>query len=200
MILLHGVNGPTAFYREQAEFFAAHGYRVVLPHYMEAGHGQTASDDNYAAWVAAVRKTMDDSRSVSPSPTVVVGYSLGASVALALGSEGRGPGAIAEFYGSLPDKYFLALKGMPPLLILHGDQDRNIPVYNALQLSRLCSQAGFKCDMHIYPKEGHGFTPEALRDADERTLRFFSQVVGSRVEGNAAQGSPRQADSWAGRE
>jgi carboxymethylenebutenolidase len=191
MILLHGVNGPSPFYREQAAFFAAHGYRVVLPHYMDAGHGQSATDENYAAWVAAVRKTMDDSRGVPPSQTVVVGYSLGASVALALGSEGRGPEAIAEFYGSLPDRYFRELKGMPPLLILHGDQDRNIPVYNALQLSRLCSQAGFKCDMHIYPKEGHGFSPEAVRDADERTLRFFSQIAGSRAEGNLRKESPR---------
>ena len=126
LILLHGVNGPSPFYREQAAFFAAHGYRVVLPHYMEAGHGQAATDENYEAWTAAVRRTMDDSRGVSPAATVVVGYSLGASVALALGSEGRGPDAIAEFYGSLPDSYFRDLKGMPPLLILHGDQDRNI--------------------------------------------------------------------------
>jgi dipeptidyl aminopeptidase/acylaminoacyl peptidase len=92
---------------------------------------------------------------------------------LAFGSEGNGPDGIAEFYGSLPDKYFRDLKGMPPLLILHGGQDQNIPVYNALQLSRLCVQAGFDCDMHIYSTEGHGFTPEALKDADQRVLQFF---------------------------
>jgi dienelactone hydrolase len=177
MILLSGVNGPSQFYREQAAFFAKHGYRVVLPHYLEAGHGTNATDGNYESWTNAVRKTIDDSQKDQSSPTVVVGFSLGASVALALGSQGHGPDAIAEFYGSLPDRYFRDLKGMPPLLILHGDQDQNIPVYNAIQLSQLCSQAELKCDMHIYSKEGHGFTAESLRDADQRTLRFFSQVL-----------------------
>ena len=177
MILLHGVGGPSVFYREQASFFASHGYRVVLPHYMDAGKGQAATDGNYEAWTAAVRNTLDNFEDGHQSPTVIVGYSLGASVALALGSKGNGPDAIAEFYGSLPDRYFRDLKGMPPLLILHGGQDTNIPVYNALQLSQLCTQAGFDCQMRTYPTEGHGFTPEALKDADQRVLAFFETVL-----------------------
>lgn len=178
MILLHGVNGPSAFYREQASFFAGHGYRVVLPHYLEAGKGDAATDGNYEAWTAAVRNTMERFQNNHHSATVIVGYSLGASVALALGSEGEGPDGIAEFYGSLPDKYFRDLKGMPPLLILHGGQDTNIPVYNALQLSQLCEQAGLKCEKHIYPAEGHGFTADAQRDADQRVLQFFATALG----------------------
>jgi dienelactone hydrolase len=177
MILLHGVNGPSAFYREQASFFAGHGYRVVLPHYMDAGKGQAATDGNYQTWVAAVRNTIDNLQDGHRSSTVIVGFSLGASVALALGSEGNGPDGIAEFYGSLPDRYYRDLKGMPPLLILHGGQDTNIPVSNALQLSQLCVQAGFNCDMHIYSTEGHGFTPEALRDADQRVLEFLDRFA-----------------------
>jgi dienelactone hydrolase len=177
MILLHGVGGPSAFYREQASFFANHGYRVVLPHYLEAGKGNAATDGNYDAWTAAVRNTIENSHGGQPSPTVIVGYSLGASVALALGSEGNGPSGIAEFYGSLPDKYYRDLKGMPPLLILHGAKDTNIPVYNALQLSQLCEQAELKCQMHVYPAEDHGFSPGALKDADQRVLAFFESIL-----------------------
>ena len=94
-------------------------------------------------------------------------------MALALGSAGQGPDAIAELAGSLPDRYLRDLQGMPPLLILHGGRDTEVPVNNALQLSRLCMEAELRCEEHIYPEQGHLLTPEALRDADERVLRFF---------------------------
>jgi dienelactone hydrolase len=177
LILLHGVSGPSPFYTQQAEFFAHHGFRVVLPHYLEASHGSAATDEHYEAWVTAIRNVMiAEGR---PVPTVIVGYSLGASIALALGSQGDGPDAIAEFYGSLPDRYFRDLRGMSPLLILHGDRDINIPATNAIQLAKLCSAAQFTCDMHIYPREGHGFTSEVLQDADQRVLQFFAKVIPS---------------------
>lgn len=177
LILLHGVGGPSDFYRGQARFFADHGYHVFMPHYMDARRGQNGSDANYDAWTAAVRQTLNSLPSSSQSATVMVGYSLGASVALALGSQGEGPDAIAEFYGSLPDKYYEALKGMPPLLILHGERDDNIPVANALQLSRLCKEAELACQVHLFPREGHGFTPQTLQQADELVLQFFEPLL-----------------------
>jgi dienelactone hydrolase len=151
VILLHGVGGPSAFYRAQAEFFTQHGYRVELPHNMDAGYGQAGTDENYAAWV-------------------------GASVALALGSQGKGPDAIVEFYGSLPDHYYRNLAGMPALLLLHGERDTNIPVINAQQLLQLCVQSKFACESHIHPNEGHGFGSQAQHDAEQRTLQFLSQI------------------------
>jgi dienelactone hydrolase len=180
LILLHGVSGPSPFYTQQAEFFADHGFRVVLPHYLEASHGSASTDEHYENWVAAVRNVMSESNAQiegRPVHTVIVGYSLGASIALALGSQGEGPDAIAELYGSLPDKYFRDLRGMPPLLILHGERDTNIPVNNAIQLAKLCAAAHFTCETHIYPGEGHGFTSQSLRDADQRILQFFAKVV-----------------------
>ena len=176
VILLHGVGGPSAFYREQAEFFAQHGYRVELPHYMDAGHGQAGTDENYSAWVGAVRQVLDRSEASHPPAVFIVGYSLGASVALALGSQGKGPDAIVEFYGSLPDPYYHNFVGMPPLLLLHGEHDTNIPVINAQQLLQLCVQSNLACESHIYPNEGHGFQPQAQHDAEQRTLQFLSQV------------------------
>jgi dienelactone hydrolase len=105
----------------------------------------------------------------------LVSYSLGASVALAAGSQRASVGAIADWYGSLPDSFFRSLKGMPPLLILHGQRDIIIPVSNARQLIRLCELAHFTCESHIYADEGHGFLGKALADADARTLAFFAK-------------------------
>ena len=59
--------------------------------------------------------------------------------------------AVAEWYGSLPDEFFYQLKGMPPLLILHGQHDDNIPVSNAQQLIQLCRMKNFPCESDIYP-------------------------------------------------
>ena len=66
---------------------------------------------------------------------------------------------------------------MPPLLILHGERDTNIPVSNARQLIRLCELKHFTCDNHLYPDQAHGFDAATIKDADERTLTFFARFA-----------------------
>jgi dienelactone hydrolase len=123
-----------------------------------------------------VRDLVATLRQASPAEKIyVVGYSLGASVALAAGSRKLPVAAIAEWYGSLPDQFFRSLEGMPPLLILHGERDANIPVRNAQQLIRLCGIAHFSCAGHIYSDQIHGFDETTTVDADGRTLAFFAE-------------------------
>lgn len=181
LILLHGVSGPgLALYREQAEFFAGHGYAVLLLHYFDATGSNTPSDKNYATWEIAVSDLIFELRK-NPAWTTrkvgIVGFSLGASVALAAGSQNVDVNAIAEWYGSLPDAFFERRKGMPPLLILHGQRDPTIPIINAQQLARLCELEHYRCESHFYPSEGHGFTGTALKDADKRTLDFLAREL-----------------------
>lgn len=177
LILLPGTGGPEVpFYRSQAEFFASKGYTTLMLHYFDAASSRSPDDKNYEAWSAAVRDlvTLCAQRPEWKSRDVfVMGYSLGASIALAAGSEDLPVQAIAEWYGSLPDSFFLAMKGMPPLLILHGARDDNIPVMNAQQLIRLCGLKKLDCASHIYPDEPHGFSPSSNAEADARTLAFF---------------------------
>ncbi|WP_433964741.1 dienelactone hydrolase family protein [Tunturiibacter gelidiferens] len=179
LILLHGASGPSmGFYRDQAEYFSNNGYTVFLPHYFDATKSSNPTMDNYRAWVNVV-KTLLSEQGISVAPahrrSVLVGYSLGASVALAAGSQGVPVDAIAEWYGSLPDDFFYHLQGMPPLLILHGERDSSIPITNAQQLIKLCGIKQFQCESHIYADQGHGFVGAALKDADSRTLSFFSR-------------------------
>lgn len=66
---------------------------------------------------------------------------------------------------------------MPPLLILHGELDRNIPVSSAQQLQKLCELKQLTCESHLYSDQGHGFSGAALQDARQRTLSFFAKYL-----------------------
>jgi dienelactone hydrolase len=179
LVFLHGSSGPDSeFYRAQAQFFAGNGYEVLLLHYFDASPSRQPTDQNYHVWAQALEDLVR-ACGISPSfigrPIFVVGDSLGASVALAAGSQGLPVRAIAEWYGSLPDKFFYNFKTMPPLLILHGALDDNIPVSSAQQLVQLCAMKQLICADHIYPDQQHGFSGNALGDAEQRTLRFFKE-------------------------
>lgn len=176
LILLHGSGGPDMpFYREQAKLFASKGYTVIMPHYFDATGSHEPTTEHYQAWVNVVQTLLTEHP--ASKTVVLLGYSLGASIALAAGSENLPVTAIAEWYGSLPDDFFYHMQGMPPLLILHGENDTNIPVMNAQQLIKLCAMKQLTCESHIYSEQGHGFRGNDLEDADQRTLSFFSRFL-----------------------
>lgn len=181
VIMLHGAGGPDVpLYRGLAQFLATQNYTVLFLHYFDATDTFRASDRNYLAWERAVSDLVDDCHK-NPARgkrrIALLGFSLGASVALAAGSQAIPVAAVAEWYGSLPDEFFYKLKGMPPLLILHGQHDDNIPVANAQQILQLCGMKNFTCESHIYSDQGHGFLPPAYDDAVKRTLDFFSRQL-----------------------
>ncbi len=181
ILLLHGHSGP-ANYGAQAVWFQQHGFTVLLPHYTDVSpwRGEHAQDEVYAKWIEALRALIDEvhSEDAGARHIGIVGYSQGASLALAAGSQSIPVDAVVEWYGSLPDNFFARRKGMPPLLILHGQLDTVIPVSNAQQLMRLCQMDRLTCESHIYPGMGHGLVDPDLDsagvvDADERTLLFL---------------------------
>jgi dienelactone hydrolase len=181
LILLHGASGPgVPLYRDQATYFSDHGYTVLLLHYFDATGSSTPSDKNYAIWEKTVLDLIIEARknpAWADRKFALIGFSLGASVALAAGSQKAPVAAIADWYGSLPDLFFEQRKGMQPLLILHGQQDPIIPVVNAQQLTRLCEMEHYSCESHFYAGEGHGFSDASLQDADQRTLDFFKRKL-----------------------
>jgi carboxymethylenebutenolidase len=176
LVVLHGVSGLSMpFYKDQAAYFGEHDFHVFFPHYFDATHSPAATTDHYRVWEQVVEDLVAQCHQVSSVKKVfLVGYSLGASVALAAGSQGVSVNGIAEWYGSLPDEFFYQMKGMPPLLILHGERDANIPIDNGQQLVKLCDMKQLHCDHHFYPDQGHGFSGKSVEDADQRTLAFFA--------------------------
>jgi dienelactone hydrolase len=175
LVLLHGASGPVPFYRDHAKFFGKEGFHVLMPHYFDATRGQSPSPENYQKWASLTADFVAECRKQASTKAVfLIGFSLGSSVALAAGSQNVSVDAIADWYGSLPDEFFYQMKGMPPLLILHGERDSNIPIVNAEQLVKVCEMKHLECEHHFYADQEHGFGGKALEDAHQRTLTFFA--------------------------
>jgi dienelactone hydrolase len=177
MIFLRG-SGPSDldFGRSEARFFADHGFRVLLADYLTVTSNVEPKSANYRRWAQVVEDIVADLRS-RPIPLnrkiALVGQDLGASVALLAASHKVGVDAIAEWSGLLPNEFFPKLQTLPPLLIIHGEQDQQVPVVNARQLVRLCELKDFTCEAGIYPNEGNAFTARAVDSANQRILTFL---------------------------
>jgi dienelactone hydrolase len=162
--------------RAQARFFAEHGFRVLLADYLTVTPTAKPTAATYRRWAQVVEDIVADLRS-RPLPRnrkiALIGQAMGASVALVAGSHKIGIDAIVEWSGLLPNEFFSQVQKMPPLLILHGEQDDQVPIVNARQLIRLCELKDFTCETGIYPGEGHVFGSRALEAANQRALTFL---------------------------
>lgn len=64
-------------------------------------------------------------------------------------------------------------KGMKPLLILHSDNDKSVPIDNALTMVELLKKADAPHVFHRYPEMGHmGINQEVI----DRSLEFIEKV------------------------
>jgi dienelactone hydrolase len=177
IIFLRG-SGPAdlAFARTEARFFAEHAFRVLLVDYLTVTPNLEPTATNYRRWGQAVEDIVVDlhARSASRARKIaLIGQGLGASVALLAGSRKTGVEGIAEWSGLLPNQFFSQVQTLPPLLILHGEEDKQIPIVNARQLVRLCELKDFTCEAGLYPDEGHVFSSKATDSANQRILAFF---------------------------
>jgi dipeptidyl aminopeptidase/acylaminoacyl peptidase len=62
---------------------------------------------------------------------------------------------------------------MPPVLILHGSDDRRVPVLRARELQGVLKKFGAPHEIQIYEGQPHVFAPATMLDAAERAVNFF---------------------------
>ena len=58
--------------------------------------------------------------------------------------------------------YFVT-SNMPPTLILHGDADKLVPIYQAQQFQKRCQEVGARCEVVVKPGGDHGW-PDMTKD------------------------------------
>jgi len=188
LILLHGSSGWRPEYLDFAREFADSGFAVlVLDYYAETGGaaiGSTEKLQKWEAWRETVRGAADlllSLPNVTEDQVALVGLSRGGFLGVSVAASIPAAAAVVEFSGgggggtlTLDEE----VRGLPPLLILHGEEDVVVPVSFARQLQAAALDAGSHVEMHLFAGEGHVFNaPWAATYSEKAARRSFGLVV-----------------------
>ncbi len=64
----------------------------------------------------------------------------------------------------------------PPILLIHGEKDRLVPVWQSTVLNTAYQKAGAKSEMILLPEAGHGFAPD--QKTETQIADFFARYLG----------------------
>jgi carboxymethylenebutenolidase len=196
VIILHGRESPAqlpAPYLRWGREIAAKGFDAYLVSYYDPADAEAmASPDraargayfsaHLAAWADRVRAVVSQAlaRDASSGKVALLGFSNGGFLAVQSAAADERIAALVVFYGGLPGK--LEIAHLPPLLALHGDADRVIPLSSGQGLVDRAHALGSAAELAVYPGAAHGFDfhperPDA-REASERALSFLERQFG----------------------
>jgi carboxymethylenebutenolidase len=185
VLALYGSGGGVEGMNEPSAMLAAQGFAVFVLHYFDrTGTTQIADKQtifrNFPAW----GKTVWDAIShIEQHPQVdakrigLLGFSLGAYLALSVACVDPRVKAVVEFFGGMPKEMRFFMRRLCPVLILHGEADPTVPVQEAYDLQNLLEKKEIPYEIKIYPSAGHGFRNGDWRDAGMRSLQFLRKYV-----------------------
>jgi dienelactone hydrolase len=190
VLLIHGNFGLGPPYGDQIRDFgkrlAELGYVAAVPQLYadEASHLDDMDPDRHvgtlSAAIAAVAARLD----ADPDRVGLVGFSLGAAVAMTYVASGT-PGpvkALADFFGPLTAMIRAGVGKFPPTIIFHNNNDAVVPVGFSVELDSLLPstvQRRLVRYDELSPPGNHAFRPggEADRDSLEKTKNWFTSHI-----------------------
>jgi dienelactone hydrolase len=183
IIVLHGaggvfMDGPAI--KRFARTLAQNGFESFVVHYYNRTGTVFARDaaiqKNFDTWRATVNDAVDF---VTTRPEVkrigCFGYSLGAYLSLAQAAHDSRIGSVVELAGAIDKDHAGLVKRLPPILILHGEEDRRVSSENAHALERILQHLSVPYEKKIYAGEGHVLSASSQRDAAMRAVSFFKE-------------------------
>lgn len=186
VMALHGSGGMSSEGHLQfAQLLANQGFCVFVPHFFEPSGIRWANNATiwreFPNWMRIISTALDHAQqqpAADPDRIGLIGFSLGGYLALSLGVEQKRIKAIVEFFGGMPDHFAERVNGLAPVLILHGEQDRIVPVAEAHKIARLLEQRHVPHEIKLYKNAGHGFSVLDMMDAGRRTYFFLKKHLG----------------------
>src|SRR6266576_1444544 len=183
VLALYGSGGGVEGMNEPASMLAAQGFAVFVLHYFDRTGITYVADKqtifrHFPAWGKTVWDAVshiEENPSVDAANIGLLGFSLGAYLALSVASVDPRVKAVVEFFGGFPKEMRLFMRRLCPVLILHGEADPTVPVQEAYDLQNLLEKKGIRYEIKIYPGAGHGFDSVTGRDAAIRSLRFLQK-------------------------
>ena len=197
MILIHGAEVHGAGYHDLEQVcgdLAEQGYYAEMIEYYAPGEEVVPGEQekirqSFVGWVKKLHDGLDaigKNPAVDPKRVGVMGYSLGAMLALSLGARFSDQvAAIVDYYGVVPPSVKQNAANMPPTLIIHGGKDRLVVAQQAQDLDQILTAAGRPHQLKLYPEAEHAFNFEDsgsynsndAQDAWAVTLDFLAQYL-----------------------
>ena len=181
VLVLHGSGGSTDL-PGQVRDLAERGYVTLAPYYFESTGTSWADLDSIRRhgliWGKTILNAVEFARqlpSVDPESIGLLGFSLGGFLAIAVAAHDLRIKCVVEFFGGIPEKFLPTVDHLPPTLILHGEDDRIVPIHHAMRLKRLCEEKKLCFEMETYPGAGHNFSGPLMRTAMERAMAFLGR-------------------------
>jgi dienelactone hydrolase len=135
---------------------------VEIVHYLDRSGMTTVDGDDrrthFREWAVTVRDAISDlarSPGVDISRLAVMGVGLGGTLALTSGATDLRIKAVAEYGGAIPARAASLVQRMPPVLIMHGDKDRAVPLEEAYRIRAMCQALQSPADLEVFYGQNH---------------------------------------------
>ncbi len=167
-----------------AHELARRGFAAVGVHYFDRTGTKTANLGTVLLhsekWIQAVTDCLTftvEHLGADGGRVGTFGYSLGGFLAVAHAARDVRVRASVVVSGGIDPFTSRSVRRLPSMLLLHGEEDRRVPVAKGARLCRTLAKLGTPFQRRLYPGEGHIFSRHAFGELLKIVPDFFEQSL-----------------------